>query len=84
MTGRHRRTLERIFARPTAAGIRWAEVESLMRALGVDLAQGSGSRIRFSRDGVSLVVHRPHPGPEVGRATIRAIAGFLSEIGVAP
>ena len=54
-----------------------------MRALGVAIAQGSGSRIRFSKGGVSLVVHRTHPAPEVGRATIRAIAGFLSQIGVA-
>lgn len=53
-----------------------------MRALRVAIAQRSGSQIRFSKGGVSLVVHRPHPGPEVGGATIRAIAGFLSQIGV--
>ena len=34
VTGRHRRTLERIFTRPTPASIRWAEVEALMSGRG--------------------------------------------------
>ena len=31
-----------------------------------------------------MVVHRPHPGPEIGRATVRDIAAFLEAIGVRP
>ena len=31
-----------------------------------------------------IVVHRPHPGPETGRATVRDIAAFLEAIGVRP
>ena len=84
MTGRHRRTLERIFTLPTPVNIRWNEVESLMRALGAEIIQGSGSRVRFIIDGRRVAVHRPHPRSEVGRADIRDIREFLIRIGVRP
>ena len=81
---RHRRTLERLFARPTPPAIRWAEVESLLVALDVEIIERSGSRVRLSRDGKDKVVHRPHPSPYLPRITARNIAEFLTEIGVSP
>lgn len=81
---RHRRTLERMFARPTPSDIRWAEVEALLRALDVEIGQRAGSRVRLSRDGKGIVVHEPHPSPHLLRSTVREIAAFLSDIGVSP
>ena len=81
---RHRRTLERIFARPTPSDIRWVEVDSLMRALDVEVVEGAGSRVRLSKNGVRRVIHRPHPSPYLARAAIRNIAIFLTDIGVEP
>ena len=37
MRRRHRRTLEAIYRRPTQAGIRWAEIESLLLACGATI-----------------------------------------------
>ncbi len=31
-----------------------------------------------------MVVHRPHPRPETGSATVRDIAAFLDALGVRP
>ena len=31
-----------------------------------------------------MVVHRPHPRPNAGRATVRDIALFLKAVGVEP
>ncbi len=85
LSNRHRRTLERVFARPTPADIRWAELESLLRALGVEIRQGAGSRmqLRMGRRRM-LTVHRPHGASELKRETIRDVADFLHSSGVVP
>ena len=38
----------------------------------------------FTKLDKEIVVHRPHPEPEVGRATVRDIAAFLDAVGVRP
>ena len=78
---RHRRTLERMRTRPTSADIRWAEIESLLNAMGVDLFERAGSRVQLVKGSDSVVVHRPHPRPEVSRDTVRDIARFIERIG---
>ena len=81
---RHRRTLERIFAMPTPSDIRWADVESLLIALDVEVLERAGSRVLLSKGNEKAVVHRPHPRPYLLRAVVRRIAGFLVAIGVKP
>ena len=81
MRKRHKRTLERILARPTPAGIHWAEIESLLGALGIAIYERAGSRVHLVKDGESIVVHRPHPRPETSRETVRDIAVFLERVG---
>ena len=80
MRKRHQRTLERILARPTRSGIRWADIESLLRALGVELYERAGSRVHLVKGKESIVVHRPHPRPETSRETVRDIVAFLERI----
>ena len=84
MRKKHRRTLELIFERPTQSGIRWSDIESLLWACGAAIMEGSGSRVGIELNGVRAVVHRPHPQPEVGRATGGDIRDFLTEAGVTP
>ncbi|MYC35004.1 MAG: type II toxin-antitoxin system HicA family toxin [Chloroflexi bacterium] len=84
LRSRYQRTLERIFARPTASDIRWAEVISLMRALDVEISEGSGSRVRFRRDTISAIVHRRHPRPVLSQPAVRTVANFFNDIGVSP
>ena len=80
MRKRHQQTLERILARPTPAGIRWADIETLLRALGVELYERAGSRMHLVKGKESIVIHRPHPRPETSRETVRDIAAFLERI----
>ena len=84
MNSKHRRTLERMFSQPTPPGLRWADVASLLGAVGVEVTERSGSRVMLRMGAERMVVHRPHPGPETGRATVRDIAAFLEAIGVSP
>ena len=84
MRARHRRTLERLFSQPTPANIRWREVVSLLDAAGVEITERSGSRVAFQSSQETLVVHQPHPRPEIDRNAARAIARFLKDEGITP
>ncbi len=81
MNRKHRRILEAIFAEPTRANIRWDDVVALMEALGAEVTQGSGSRVRFALNGRRATFHEPHPEKEVGRRTVADVREFLEEAG---
>lgn len=73
-----------MFRTPTPTGIRWADIVSMLGAAGVEVLQRSGSRVLLKKDAERMVVHRPHPEPETGRATVRDIVAFLNAAGVKP
>ena len=83
MRAKHRLTLERMFNKPTPTGIRWADIVSMLAAE-VEVSQRSGSRVLLKKGAERMVIHRPHPEPETGRATVRDIAVFLESLGVKP
>lgn len=56
----------------------------MLGAEGVKVTQRSGSRVLLRKNAERMVVHRPHPEPETGRATVRDIAAFLNAVGVKP
>jgi len=82
MTGRHRKTLEAIFADPVRENVAWADVEALFIAAGAAVSEGRGSRVRVSLNGVDAVFHRPHPRRETDRGALRSVRRFLRETGV--
>jgi hypothetical protein len=43
MKAAHRQTLDKIFANPVSASIKWRDVEALLVALGAEVSEGSGS-----------------------------------------
>lgn len=67
-------------AAPTPADIRWAEIASLLNALGVALVERAGSRVQLVKGSDSIVVHKPHRGPETRRDTVRDILKFIERI----
>lgn len=84
MNSKQTRTLQAIFTNPVSPSIAWADVESLFKALGCNVIEGRGSRIRFERDGVIASFHRPHPAPEAKRYQVRDARDFLIKLGVRP
>ena len=56
----------------------------MLEAAGVEVSQRSGSRVLLKKGAERMVLHRPHPEPETGRATVRDIAAFLNATGVKP
>ena len=84
MNKRQRRTLARIFERPTRSDVRWDEFASLLRALGAEEDEGAGSRVRFVLAGSILSLHRPHPKPELRKYAVEDVRDFLAAHGIEP
>jgi hypothetical protein len=48
-------------------------------ALGAELTEGNGSRLRVALKGIRATFHKPHPEKEVRKKAVRDIRGFLIE-----
>jgi hypothetical protein len=84
LSGRHRATLEAIFADPVRASVVWTDVEALFRACGGEVSEGHGSRVRVALNGVRAVFHRPHPQKETDRGALKSVRRFLIEAEITP
>jgi len=84
MNSKQAKTLRAIFTDPVPGTIAWTSVERLLIAVGCEVIEGAGSRVRFSREGVVASFHRPHPDKEAKRYQIRDAREFLIKIGVQP
>ena len=84
MNSKHRKTLAAVFADPVSGTIEWAAIEALLVAVGARTIEGSGSRVRFEKDGEVGTFHRPHPAKEAKRYQVRDARDFLLRIGVRP
>lgn len=82
--GKLRRTLSAVFAEPTRSNVAWRDVETLLNALGAELTEGRGSRVRVRLRGVRAVFHRPHPQSELHKGALRSVRRFLKAAGVEP
>ena len=82
--GKHAATLQAIFTDPVSGSIKWREIEAMLIALGAEMSEGSGSRVRFTIADQTLFLHRPHPSPDTKRWAIRDIREFLMNVGIKP
>ena len=82
MDSKHRKTLEAIFERPERANIAWRVVEALFIALGAEISEGNGSRVRVALKDVRAVFHRPHPRKETNKGAVKSVRRFLEAAGV--
>jgi hypothetical protein len=82
--GKHRATLEAVFADPIRASIAWRDIEALFVACGGEVSEGNGSRVRVALNGVRAVFHRPHPQKETDKGAVRSVRRFLQEAEIRP
>jgi hypothetical protein len=81
---KHRKALEKIFARPVSGNIRWSEIESLFKGLGAEVSEAEGSRVRVFLFDQIRVFHRPHPNPMTDKGAVESIRKWLEENGEVP
>lgn len=84
MDKKHRKTLEAIFEKPERANIAWRDGETLFIALGAEVTEGNGSRVRVALKDVRAVFHRPHPRKETNKGAVKSVRRFLESAGVKP
>lgn len=84
MNSKHKKTLALVFKDPVSGTIEWSAVEGLLIAVGCEVIEGNGSRVRFVKDGVVGTFHRPHPAKEAKRYQVKDAREFLIQIGVKP
>ena len=61
------------------------EMQSMLLALGFELSnkgKTSGSRVKFFKDGVCIILHKPHPRKELLAYQIKQVIETLSEEGL--
>ena len=82
MNKKQQKTLDSIFEDVVRADIAWKNIESLFEALGAEISEGNGSRIRVALNGVRAVFHRPHPKKETDKGAVKSVRRFLLESGI--
>lgn len=84
MNATHLKTLKAVFANPAPKSLEWRRMEALLVAAGCRVVEGSGSRVRFEKNGVIATFHRPHPAKEAKPYQVRDARHFLELIGMTP
>jgi len=84
VNSKHRNTLEAISTKPVLSNIEWKDIESLLFALGAEISEGRGSRVRIKLNNIRAVFHRPHPRKEVDKGSVASMRRFLENAGVKP
>jgi hypothetical protein len=84
LSSRHRKTLLKVFEKPERGDVAFLDIEHLFEALGAELSEGRGSRLRVYLNGVRAVFHRPHPHKETDKGALKAVRKFLEAAGVEP
>ena len=76
------KTLKAIFQTPIRAGVLWTDIVRLLQALGAEVTQGCGSRVRIHFKGVRAVFHEPHPEKQTDKGALRSVREFLENAGI--
>ncbi|WP_228983057.1 type II toxin-antitoxin system HicA family toxin [Paraburkholderia gardini] len=84
MNAAHRKTLAAVFTDPVSRSLEWRRIEALLMAVGCQVIEGNGSRVRFEKNGIIASFHRPHPAKEAKPYQVRDARQFLENLGVHP
>ncbi len=84
MNATHRKTLIAIFTDPVSKLLEWRRIEAVLVAIGCQVIEGNGSRLRFEKHGIIGTFHRPHPAKEAKPYQVRDARQFLEILGVKP
>lgn len=79
---KHQRTLDSIFESPIKANVKWDDIEKMLIALGAEITEGRGSRVRIYLNKIRAVFHRPHPHKETDKGALKSMKRFLIEAGI--
>ena len=79
MNKKQQKTLDRIIEKPERSDIPWTDIERMVIALGGEISEGRGSRVRIYLNGIRAVFHRPHPKRVTDKGAVSSMRRFLIE-----
>ena len=82
MKSKQKKILDAIFADPVRSNIAWSDIEKMLLALGAEISEGNGSRVRIALNGIRSVFHRPHPEKETDKGAVVSLRRFLISAGI--
>lgn len=82
LSNNQQKVLDAIFENPVRSNVKWKDIENLLIALGAELTEGRGSRIRIYLNEIKAVFHRPHPKKELDKGALKSMRKFLIISGV--
>ncbi|MBR6582073.1 MAG: type II toxin-antitoxin system HicA family toxin [Treponema sp.] len=82
MNSKHKKVYDEIFKDPVQSSIKWDDIEKLLLALGAEISEGNGSRVRIKLNEQRAVFHRPHPEKVTDKGAVKAMRQFLNNAGV--
>ena len=69
---------------PVPSHLEWRRLDALFIALGAQVIEGEGSRVRIELHNTIITFHRPHPEKEAKPYQVRDARRFLEQIGIKP
>ena len=84
MNSKQQKVLALIYKDPIPKSLEWLQIESLLLAIGAELIEGNGSRVRFYKDSIVATFHRPHPKKEAKPYQVKDARNFLTQLGIEP
>ncbi|MHB1513033.1 MAG: type II toxin-antitoxin system HicA family toxin [Acidiferrobacter sp.] len=84
MSKAHQKTLQAVFRQPTPGTVVFADIEAHFVALGGEVQEREGSRVKITLKGEQWRCHRPHPGKEARKYQVEEARGLLKHAGVTP
>lgn len=82
MNSKQQKIYEEIFKEPVQSNIEWKDIENLFLALGAEISEGNGSRVRVKLNDERAVFHRPHPEKVTDKGAVKSVRKFLINAGV--
>lgn len=83
MSHHNKKVLEAIFAHPLGSNIDFKDVEHALASYGVAVEEKAANKVSLSKDGRSVIVHRPHQHT-LPKDEVAIIRGFLIDCGITP
>lgn len=68
--------------RNTTGVFAWSDMVAVLKALGFDQVEMEGSRVRFVKDDLQILLHKPHPQKEMKAYAVRQVKEVLRSEGL--
>jgi hypothetical protein len=78
LAGAHRTTYDAVFQHPVARNLKWADVRSMLVAV-ADSVEEHTDVLKVTRNGKSLIVHRPNRTGMGDVAELMKVRSFLEQ-----